>query len=80
MNIIQGNSLKIIIWFLSRHSEGQKGVRKYILSAKWKKLTTKNVHQGFNLDSMEKTKSLQRNKSKRIQNHKVSFATNVKFL
>ena len=59
-NIIQGNSLKFINWFLSRNSEGQKAVTKYILSDKWKELTTNDILQGFNLDSMEKTKSLQK--------------------
>lgn len=33
---------------------------KYILSDKWKELTTNNIQQGFNMDSMEKTKSLQK--------------------
>lgn len=33
---------------------------KYILSDKWKELTTNDILQGFNLDSMEKTKSLQK--------------------
>ena len=37
-----------------------------------------STHQGSHSDSMEKLKSLQTSKSKRIQHHETSFKTNVK--
>ena len=63
-NNIQGNSRKIIIWFISRNSAGQKGMADIFKVMKGKNLQPR-IHypEGSHSDLTEKSKASQTNKS-----------------
>ena len=74
---IQGNSHQAISWFLNRNSTRQKGMGWW-----WSKGRTYNQEYSTQQDCpsylMEKSKTFQTSKSKRIQDYQSSFITNAK--
>ena len=79
-NNIQGNYHKVISWFFSRNSAGQKGVAGYICSDEGGQTTTKNTLPSKALIQIQwrNQKLYGHTKAKIIQHHQTSFTTVAK--
>ena len=79
-NNIQGNPHKVIMWFFSRNSAGQKKMAKYSWSDEKGKPTTKVTLPSKAMIQIEwrNQKLYRQAKAKTIQHHQTGFTTNAK--